>query len=517
MTTVQDSLFERNPGRWMVLAATIMAVLATVMDGAVMSLIAPAVAADLGADATTIGLISSINVMMMAAFILGGGALGDIYGRKRFLTYGLIGLIITSALAFLAPGTTFLISVRAMAGIMAAVVNPLALAIVTVTFDDRERPKALGWYGAALGIAGVLGTIVISLLNQHFGWRATFGLGGGLAVVALLMIMPLVSESKAGGDKQVDWAGILLAAAGLFGLIYGINQAATQGFTSSAVLGPVGLGLVLLVSLVWYSRQKKDPALQLVLFKKKVFSVGVLLFVVLGFASIGSFSRLSTYLQSLQRISPLQAALTLLPYSLSVFVFAILAGIWVGKISNQLLITGGLVLMGMGLAAMGFLLNPAAGFWVYLLPLVFMGGGYSICNTPRISVVLGSAPPELAGSASATNNASFKVGVALGIASLGALFQGFANRTYFANLAAMGLSTEQINKAAEIFREWLKVNSGNVAAEFGLTVRQLAGEISDYQHAFTAGVSQVLWVAAAVVAVGAVLAWFTFSDNKKQV
>ena len=123
MATAQNSLCQRNPGRWMVLAATIVAVLATVMDGAVMSLIAPAVAADLGADAATIGLISSINVLMMAAFILGGGALGDIYGRKRFLAYGLIGLIITSALAFLAPSATFLISVRAMAGIMVAVVN----------------------------------------------------------------------------------------------------------------------------------------------------------------------------------------------------------------------------------------------------------------------------------------------------------------------------------------------------------------------------------------------------------
>jgi len=516
MVTDQSSLSERDPGRWMVLAATIVAVLATVMDGAVMSLIAPAVAADLGADAATIGLISSINVMMMAAFILGGGALGDIYGRKRFLSYGLIGLIITSALAFLAPGTTFLISVRAMAGIMAAVVNPLALAIITVTFDDRERPRALGWYGAALGIGGVLATIMISLLNQQFGWRSTFGAGGMLAVIALLMIMPLVSESKASGDKRVDWGGILLAAAGLFGLIYGINQAATQGFTSSVVLGPVGLGLVLLVILVLYSRQKKDPALQLVLFQKKVFSVGVLLFAILGFVSMGSFSRLSVYLQSLQKISPLQAALTLLPYSLSVFVFAILAGVWVGKVSNRLLITGGLVAMGGGLVAMGFLLNPAAGFWAYLLPLVFLGGGYSLCNTPRISVVLGSAPPELAGSASATNNAGFKLGVALGIATMGALFQGFANRTYFADLSAMGLSTEQINKAAEILREWLKANAGNVAAEFGLMVRQLAGEISDYQHAFTVGVAQVLWIAAAVVAVGAVLAWFTFGDNKKQ-
>jgi len=498
----------------MVLAAAIVAVLATVLDGALMGLIAPAVAADLGADAATIGLISSISVLMTAAFILGGGTLGDIYGRKRFLSYGLIGLTVTSVLAMLAPGATLLIPVRALAGIMSALVNPLALAIITVTFDAQERPKALGLYGAALGIAGGLGTIVISFLNQQFGWRATFILGGVLAVVALLMMMRFVTESKAGGDKRVDWMGILLAAAGLFGLIYGINQAATQGFTSPAVLAPVGIGVIVLVILVFYSRKKKDPALQLVLFENPVFSVGVVLFAMMGFAAMGSYFQLSSYLQSLQKVSPIQAALTLLPYTLALFVFAILAGGWVGRFSNKLLIAGGLVVMAVGLVAMSILLSPTASFWAYLLPLIFLGGGYSICNTPRISAVLGSAPAELAGSASATNNAFLQVGTSLGIAMMGAMFQGFARSTYRSDLVEMGLSTEQISKSVEVLREWLKANSGDVAAQFGITVQALEGVITEYQRAFTTGVSQVLWVGAAVVAVGAVLAWFTFGKNE---
>jgi MFS family permease len=102
---------------------------------------------------------------------------------------------------------------------MAALINPLALAIISVTFDDQERPKALGLYGASIGIVGGLGTIVISLLNQQFGWRSTFGLGALFALVALLIVLRYVKESKAAGEKHIDWIGILLAAAGLFGLV----------------------------------------------------------------------------------------------------------------------------------------------------------------------------------------------------------------------------------------------------------------------------------------------------------
>ncbi len=505
---------ERDPGRWMALYSVIVAVLAVTLDGAIMGLIAPAVAQDLGAGAATIGLISSISMLMLAAFILGGGTLGDIYGRKRFLSYGLIGTTVTSMLAMVAPGAALLVPVRALAGIMAALVNPLALAIIMVTFDKEERPKALGLYGAALGVAGGVGTIVIAFLNQQFGWRATFVLILLLAVAGWVMVRRFVQESKAGSAKRVDWIGILLAAGGLLGIVYGINQAAAQGFGSPAVWVPVGIGAVLLVVLVLHSRRAPAPALRLTLFQNKVFAVGVLLFLLMGMASMGPFFQLSTYLQSLQRVSPIQASVTLLPYTLALFVFAILAGGWVGKLANRLLIGGGLVLMALGLAAMALWLNPTAGFWVYLLPLALLGGGFSIANVPRMSAVLATAPPELAGAASATNNASSQLGSSLGIAVLGALFQGFARNTYTSDLTALGLGTAEIERSVEVLRAWLKTNAGDVAAQFGIAVQQLEGVIGNYQNAYTTGVAQVLLIGAAVVAVGAILAWFTFRTEE---
>ena len=512
MSTAQTTS-ERDPGRWMTLYSVIVAVLATVIDGALMGLIAPSVKQDLGADAATMGLLSTISMLMLASFIFGGGTLGDIYGRKRFLSYGLIGMIVASVLAFIVPSAELLIPVRALAGIMAALVNPLAMATIMITFDSQERPKALGLYGAALGIAGGLGTIIIAFLNGQFGWRSTFGLVLVLALVGFLMVSRFVKESKAGGSKRVDWGGIFLTAIGLFGVVYGINQAGVAGFTSPKVLVPVGIGLVVLVILVFYSRNRKDPALQVSLFKNKVFSYGILLMLLISFASLGPFFQLSTYLQTLQNVPPLQASLTLLPYTLALFVFAILAGGWVGKHSNQLLITGGMVAMVTGLVLMAIFLSPTAGLMVYLLPLILIGGGQSVANTPRLSAVLGSAPPELAGSASATNNAAVQLGGSLGIAVMGALFSGMARNTYFADLTEKGLDQATIEKSMEVLNAWLKANTVDVAADFGITAQHLVGVIAGYQHAFTNGVAQVLWVGAGVAAVGAALAWFTFQKK----
>ena len=484
-----------------------------VIDGAMMGLIAPSVAKDLGADAATIGLISSISTLMLAAFILGGGTLGDIYGRKRFLNYGVLGMTFTSILAMLAPSASLLVPIRALAGIMAALVNPLALAIITVTFDAQERPKAFGLFGAYIGIAGGLGTIIISFLNQQFGWRAAFWLVVALAATAYFMVSRFVNESKACEAKRLDWQGILLAAIGLFGIVYGINQAGINGFLSSAVLIPAGIGAMVLVILVIYSGRTKDPALQLSLFKNKIFATGVLLALLINFSSMGAFFQLSTYLQALQKVSAIQSAFTLLPFTLSLFVFAIIAGRLVGKYSTRLLIVGGLTTMTIGLILMVFWLNPDAGFWVYLLPLILLGGGNSLANTPRMNATLATAPPEQAGSASALNNASGQLGNALGIAILGALFQSFARKNYLSDLKKVGLDDTQIQKSVEVLQAWLKSNAGDVSAQFGITVQQFEGTIQHYENAYTSGVASALLIGAVVVAIGAGLAWFFFKKE----
>ncbi len=396
---------------------------------------------------------------------------------------------------------------------MDALVNPLAPAIITVTCDAQERPKALGLYCAALGIVGGQSTMVIAYLNHQFGWRATFGLVILLAAVGFILVSRFVKESKANGSKSEEWIYILLIIAVLLGVVYVINQAAAQGYGNSAILVPVGIGTLLLVILILYSSRTNYPVLHLRLFKNIVVPVGVLLFLLMGSALTGSFFQFSTNLQPLQKSFTIQASLTLLPYTLSLFGFAITAGGLVGKYPIQLLITDGLVVMMLGIIAVGFLLRPNAGFGLFLVPLVLLGG-FTITNTQRISAGLATAPPEIAGEASAINNDVSQLGNALGIAIIGALFQGFARKCYFAGLTNLRLDLAKINKSVEALSAWLRSNSGDMANQIGITAQQLQGVITNYGHTYTTWVAQESWVAAFLVFIRAVLAWITF---RKQV
>lgn len=509
-----EQAHERAANKQTTLYAMIAATLATVFDAYILSLIAPAVAADLNADSATINLATSVTVLMTAAFALGGGVLGDIYGRKRIVIYGLAGLFVTSLLAMVTPSAALLVPARALAGVAVALVGPCALAIIRVTFDEGERPRALGVYFAVISIGGGVGSIILAALNQTLGWRAAFGLITLLAVISIVMTRRFVQESRGAAGQRVDWTGIGLAAAGLFALLYAVNQVSLAGLMSAAVLAPALVGIAALITLVLHSQRTANAALQLRLFDDPKFGVGMLLVIILAFVQGGSFYLLSLYLQTLQGASPIGAALTLLPSLLALFVFAILAGRWVGKFSDQKMIAGGLTMMSLATLTLALALSPDAGFGVLLLPLVLLGAGYSIANTPRVNIVLAAAPPELAGASSATNNASLKLGNAFGIAIMGALFQAVARSTFVNDMLNASFSTTDIRRAADILSAWLKDNSGNIAGDFGISVEHLQNLVGEYQKALTTGVADAMLLAGGLALIGAALAWITFRQRQ---
>lgn len=495
----------------MVLFACIIAVLMVAIDSGILNLIVPSIQKDLNASQATIGLLSSISTLMLAAFILGGGTLGDMYGRRRFILIGTGGIVASGILSMLAPTAGSLIGIRALDGVFQAFVNPLSLAILTVTFDDEERPKALGIYGATLGILGGFSSLAIQFFNQSFGWRSVFLLTIGLGLITIFLMLRFVSESRAAGSRKLDWLGILLCAAGLFALIYGISQASGEGgFFSSAVLLPVIAGLIILGLFIGWESKVESPALELSLFRKPAFSLGALLILLFSFAQTSVFFHLSNYFQVLLQKTPVQSALMLLPLTLSLFCFSLVSGSIVNRFKSRTLIVSGTLLFALALFFFSRLISPTLSIWTLLIPMLLLGAGYAIANIPRMNAMLSSAPPALAGTASATNNAVVQLGNAMGIAVTVALVTTFGRNYYRGELTKAGLNSEQISQANDLLKKVLSSDIPSIASQYAIAQEKLEGLVGNYQAAFTTGVSQMFLVAAIVLILAAIVVRFKF-------
>jgi MFS transporter, DHA2 family, multidrug resistance protein len=506
----------RDPGRWMVLMACIIAVLTVAIDTGVINLVVPSLQKDLNASPTTVGLVSSIATLMLAAFILGGGTLGDLYGRRRFILIGTGGLIATAILSMLTPSAEALIGIRALDGIFQALVNPLALAIISITFDHEERPKALGIYGATLGIIGGFSSLVIQYLNQTFGWRSVFLLVIGLGILTIALMLRFVSESKAGGAKKLDWLGILLCAAGLFGIVFGISQATGPGgIFSSQVLIPLVVGLVIFFGFIWWESRVQFPALELSLFRKPAFSLGVLLVFVFSFAQTSVFFHLSNYFQVLLKVPPLNAALMLMPLTLSLFVFSILSGAIANKFQPRTMIVLGTVIFALAMLGFVWTVKPDLSMGAIAIPMILLGAGMGLANIPRMNALLASAPAALAGSASATNNAITQLGNSMGIAITIVTVTAFARNAYRGELTQAGLTDEKIQSATDLLKQTLTSDADTISSQFALPKEQLEGLVGNYQAAYTTGVAQTMLLIAIALLIAAVVMWFGFRSRSK--
>ena len=259
-----SDIVELNPNRWRILAASTLAAMVPAIGLSMIAFIAPSIQKNFGVPSSSIGMLVSIGLLVLSAFILGGGTLGDIHGRKRLLLVGLVGSIIASILSAAAISFNFLLGAQALAGISGALVSPLSLAIIVISFSSQERPKAIGIFGGSSGLVVGLSTLAIQWLNQTYGWRFAFSITILVGLVALLLVLKIVPESKSASQKRVDWVGIFLCAAGLIGIVYGINEAnGLNGFIQKNVLVPIFLGMAIMCAFFWWESRIHYAALHL--------------------------------------------------------------------------------------------------------------------------------------------------------------------------------------------------------------------------------------------------------------
>ncbi|MDI5938384.1 MULTISPECIES: MFS transporter [unclassified Micromonospora] len=412
-------------GRGTLLAA-ILASGMVFLDSTVVNVALPRLGADLGA--TVAGLQWTVNgyLLMLAAFVLLGGALGDRFGRRRVFLLGVVWFAVASALCGLAQGTGWLIAARFLQGAGGALLTPGSLSVLQSSFHPDDRGRAIGTWSGLAGVSTALGPFVGGWLIDALSWRWIFFINLPLAVPVVLAALRWAPESRdvdasrtGSGRRRFDVAGALLGALGLGGVTYALIDAPARGVTSLPVLASVLVGVLAAVAFVLVERRRGDTAmLPTGLFGSRLFSV-LNVFTVVVYAALGGFTFfLSVYLQNVVGWSAMLTGLATVPMTVLLLVGSSRAGALSARIGPRLPLTIGPVVAALGLLLLRGV-SPGASYWTDVLPGVTLFGlGLTLVVAPLTASVLAAVADRFAGVASGFNNAASRAGGLLAVAAL---------------------------------------------------------------------------------------------------
>ncbi|MFF2507153.1 MFS transporter [Streptomyces sp. NPDC058067] len=411
--------------RWAILGVLMLSLLIVVLDNSILNVAIKTIStpAPTGLGATQSELEWAINAytLVFAGLLFTAGLLGDRVGRKKVLVGGLVVFGLGSALAAESGSPVQLIVFRALMGLGAAFVMPATLAVLMNVFERDEQPKAIGIWAGGVGLAIAIGPITGGLLLDHFWWGSVFLVNVPIVIIAVVLMLALVPDSRDPRPGRIDLVGVALSVVGLVLLVYGIIKGGQLAdFTDPAVLGTIGAGLVVLVAFVLYEKRSDHPSIDIRYFKNKVFSAAIAAIALVFFALMGVTFFSVFYTQSVRGYSPLQTGLLMLPLAAAQLIFAPRARLVVDRFGVRAVTTGGLVLLAAMLAAF-MILDADTPIWILEVIFFLMGTGMAHVMTPTSVVIMQALPREKAGSASALSNTFRQVGGALGIAVLGSV------------------------------------------------------------------------------------------------
>ncbi|MEE1834696.1 MFS transporter [Streptomyces sp. SP17KL33] len=415
--------------RLLVLAICCTSLLIVSLDNTVLNVALPSMQRDL--DASLAGLQWTIDAytLVLASLLMLAGSTADRIGRKRVFMAGLVVFAIGSLLCSLAPNLESLVAFRMVQAVGGSMLNPVAMSIITNTFTDpRERARAIGIWGAVVGISMAAGPIIGGLLVESVGWRAIFWINLPVGLAALLLTWRYVPESRAPKARRPDPVGQLLVIVLLGSLTYAIIEAPTAPVAETLALA--GVALAALLGLLRYEPRRAEPLIDLRFFRSAPFS-GATVTAVSAFAALGGFLFLSTlYLQNVRGLDALHAGLWMLPMALLCFVCAPIAGRLVGGRGPRLpLLIAGVAMTASGVLFAAF--EAETENVTLVIGYVLFGLGFGFVNAPITNTAVSGMPRAQAGVAAAVASTSRQIGQTLGVAVIGAvLAAGIGSSSY---------------------------------------------------------------------------------------
>ncbi len=412
----------------LVLAICCMSLLLVGMDVTIVNVALPVIQRELHATLAQLQWIIDAYTLVVASLLLLAGSISDRVGRRRIFQIGLTVFSLGSLLCSLAPNIETLIAFRAVQGLGASMLNPVALSIIANVFPDpRARARAVGVWGAVAGVSLAVGPLLGGALTQTVGWRAIFWINLPIGAAALLLAAKFVPESKAPKPRGLDPIGQSLIFGTLASLTYAVIEGPRMGWQSPMIIGLFVASAILLTGFVWWELRRKSPLVDLRFFRSVPFASATVI-ALLAFSSFSGFLFLNAlYLQQVRGLSPFHTGLCTLPVAVVLMVCAPLSGRLVASHGPRpsLLITGvGFMLSTLMLTR----LSPATPIVWLLLAYTLFGLGLGMVNPPITNSAVAGMPLSQAGVAAAIASTGRQVGAALGVAITGTVVSGGHSR-----------------------------------------------------------------------------------------
>jgi EmrB/QacA subfamily drug resistance transporter len=407
--------------RWWTLGAVSIGLFMIMFDSTVVNVALPSIRQSLALELADLQWVVAGYALSFAAFMLTGGKVADLLGRRLVFMAGLATFTGASLACGLAPNGDVLIAARVAQGLGGALMNPATLSIIIATFPPRERGAALGIWAGVSATALAVGPLVGGLLTEHVSWNWIFFINVPIGVAALLLAPILIEESRdTSVEQRPDVPGLTASAIGLFALTYGCIEANSYGWSSPRILSAFFVGGVALAGFAALELRQRAPMLDLSLFRNRTFTGANTAMLLVGLAMLSTFFYVSLYMQNVLQYSPVEAGAAFLPLTLLFILIAPRAGKLSDRFGSRALVAIGMTLLSIMLLYYSQL-GADASFWNLLPGLVIGGVGMGMTMTPTTAAAMSSVPVAQAGVGSAVLSSMRQVGGSVGVAVMGAI------------------------------------------------------------------------------------------------